>query len=170
MSDIIKTINHDYTAINKYIDEKARQRRTKSVWNYTRSLVLFLIGLGFFLILISYAYHIFNKPNKIIETFNNKTNTEKVIDGEIIKYNSTTHQFETHTTGEGFSIITRREYETTKDLLEKTENYIESCYIEKNYNTIEFNIPLNIQVSNIKLIGLNQSEAANLEKYCKYTK
>ena len=42
----IETIDHDYTPVNKYIDEKARLRRTRSVWGYTRSLALFLIALG----------------------------------------------------------------------------------------------------------------------------
>ena len=46
---------HDYDPVNKYIDEKARLRRTKSVWGYTRSLALFLVALGIFLIFAAYA-------------------------------------------------------------------------------------------------------------------
>ena len=67
----IETIDHDYTPVNKYIDEKARLRRTRSVWGYTRSLALFLIALGIFLILAAYAYHIFKKPHQLekIEPF-----------------------------------------------------------------------------------------------------
>ena len=61
----IETIDHDYTPVNKYIDEKARLRRTRSVWGYTRSLALFLIALGIFLILAAYAYHIFKKPHQL---------------------------------------------------------------------------------------------------------
>lgn len=53
---------HDYDPVNKYIDEKARLRRTKSVWGYTRSLALFLVALGIFLIFAAYAYHIFKNP------------------------------------------------------------------------------------------------------------
>ena len=56
---------HDYEPVNKYIDEKARFRRTRSVWGYTRSLALFLIALGIFLILAAYAYHIFKKPHQL---------------------------------------------------------------------------------------------------------
>ena len=59
---IIETTTHDYQPVNKYIDEKARLKRTKSVWGYTRSLALFLVALGIFLILAAYAYHIFKKP------------------------------------------------------------------------------------------------------------
>ena len=60
----IETITHNYEPVNKYIDEKARFRRTRSVWGYTRSLALFLIALGIFLILAAYAYHIFKKPHE----------------------------------------------------------------------------------------------------------
>jgi hypothetical protein len=175
-TDNIQYNIHDYEPVNKYIDEKARLRRTKSVWGYTRALALFLVTLGIFLILAAYAYHIFKKPHPINEIKNSDSrnisdnSSEKEIDGEIIKYNSTTHHFDTHITDDGFSVTTRREYETTKDLLEKTENYFESCYVGKNYNTIEFNTALIVQDSNIKLMGLNQSSAADLEKYCKYTK
>ena len=56
---IIETTSHDYQPVNKYIDEKARLKRTKSVWGYTRSLALFLVALGIFLILAACAYHIF---------------------------------------------------------------------------------------------------------------
>ena len=54
---------HDYTPVNKYIDEQARIRRTKSVWGYTRSIALFLAALGIFLLLLALAYWIFNKPH-----------------------------------------------------------------------------------------------------------
>ena len=56
---IIEATTHDYQPVNKYIDEKARLKRTKSVWGYTRSLAVFLIAFGIFLILAAYAYHIF---------------------------------------------------------------------------------------------------------------
>ena len=175
-SDNIQYKIHDYEPVNKYIDEKARLRRTKSVWGYTRALALFLVALGIFLILSAYAYHIFKKPHsikKIIDNDNKKiseNSSEKEIDGEIIKYNSTTHQFDTHTTDDNYNVTTRREYATTKDLLEKTKNYDESCYVVIDGIKFEFNTALSLQNENIKLMGLNESSAANLEKYCKYTK
>ena len=67
---IIETTTHDYQPVNKYIDEKARLKRTKSVWGYTRSLALFLIALGIFLILATYAYHVFKKPMIDLMTIN----------------------------------------------------------------------------------------------------
>jgi|TARA_B110000503_G_scaffold2450_1_gene3254 hypothetical protein len=163
---------HDYDPVNKYIDEKARLRRTKSVWGYTRSLALFLVALGIFLIFAAYAYHIFKKPHPIEEILNsdNENISEKKIDGKIIKYNSTTHLFDSHKTDDGFRVTTRRMYSTTKDLLEKTDNYDESCYVEKSNITIEYGYGLDTQIENMNLMGLDKNSAADLEKYCKYTK
>ena len=83
--NIIETRTHDYEPVNKYIDEKARLRRTRSVWGYTRSLALFLVALGIFLILAAYAYHIFKKPHQLIES--NKTQNERVVKDLIEKDN-----------------------------------------------------------------------------------
>jgi len=175
-TDNIQYNIHDYEPVNKYIDEKARLRRTKSVWGYTRALALFLVALGIFLILAAYAYHIFKKPHPIEEFLNNdnkdnvENTSEKEVDGEIIKYNSTTHQFVTHETNDGFSITTRRAYSTTKDLLEKTNNYKETCYVSKNNIQIEYQYDLETQTDNMNLMSLNKSLAIDLKKYCKYTK
>ena len=65
VDNIIETTTHDYEPVNKYIDEKARLRRTRSVWGYTRSLALFLVALGIFLILAAYAYHIDRKSTRL---------------------------------------------------------------------------------------------------------
>ena len=54
--------------------------------------------------------------------------------------------------------------------ISKTNNYEESCYIGKNYNSVEFNTSLTVQDKNIQLMGLDQNSASDLEKYCKYTK
>ena len=87
----IETIDHDYTPVNKYIDEKARLRRTRSVWGYTRSLALFLIALGIFLILAAYAYHIFKKPHEKFFSKDNIVQSEKLkqsLDGDISEKNN----------------------------------------------------------------------------------
>ena len=60
---IYETTTHDFDPVNKYIYEKARLRRTKSTWRYTKALALFLLAFGLFLILAAYAYHIFKKPH-----------------------------------------------------------------------------------------------------------
>ena len=171
-NDQIQYNVHDYEPVNKYIDEKARLRRTKSVWGYTRALALFLVAFGIFLILAAYAYHIFKKPYPIKNILNNynKNTSEREVDGKIIKYNSTTHQFDTHDTDDGFAVTTRRAYSTTKDLLEKTNNYKESCYVSKDNIQIEYQYGLDTQTNNLNLMDLSKSSAIDLEKYCKYTK
>ena len=171
-NDQIQYDVHDYEPVNKYIDEKARLRRTKSVWGYTRALALFLVAFGIFLILAAYAYHIFKKPYPIKNILNNynKNTSEREVDGKIIKYNSTTHQFDEHVTTNGFSVMTRRKYSTTKDLLEKTNNFDETCYVEKDNIKIEFQHDLDKQTNSMSLMGLSRSAVKDLEKYCKYTK
>ena len=76
---IIETTSHDYQPVNKYIDERARLKRTKSVWGYSRSLALFLVALGIFLILAAYAYHIFKKPHDKFLTQNELVKSEEKI-------------------------------------------------------------------------------------------
>ena len=75
----ITTTDHDYGPVNKYIDEKARLRRTRSVWGYTKSIALFLFALGIFLVLAAYAYNIYKKPYEKVfnDNYIEKTNKEK---------------------------------------------------------------------------------------------
>ena len=91
-SKIVET-THDYEPINKYIDEKSRIKRTKSVWGYTKSLALFLIALGIFLILAAYAYHIFKKPHPFQQEQIDQEQSEN-INKEIIKKNNQIQQLE----------------------------------------------------------------------------
>ena len=233
-SKIIET-THDYEPVNKYIDEKARIKRTRSVWGYTRSLALFLIAFGIFLILAAYAYHIFKKPHplqqdemdqqqsenihkevinknkKIKELEDNikqlesdveenpenqllkqqlkeQTNevkkakqekkelekkleekNRKIVDGEVIKYNQTTHQFET-TQRDGYSITIRRKYPTTTDLLEQTGNYEETCYLAKGNITFEYEQNVALQTKSLNVLGLTVDQVRSYEKYCQRTK
>ena len=76
---IYETTTHDFDPVNKYIDEKARLRRTKSTWRYTKALALFLIAFGIFLILAAYAYHIFKKPHDKVFTTNEIIKSEEKI-------------------------------------------------------------------------------------------
>ena len=83
--DNIQYAVHNYDPLNKYIDERARIRRTRSIWGYTRSLALFLMALGIFLILAAYAYHLFKKPHDLVK--NNSSiseNVEKQINQQIV--------------------------------------------------------------------------------------
>ena len=212
---------HDYDPLNKYIDERSRIKRTRSVWGYTRSLALFLIALGIFLILAAYAYHIFKKPhllqqdeidqqqseninkeiinkNKQIKELENeiKENPEnqelkqkleklqkekddiekkleeqnkQIVDGEVIKYNQTTHQFET-VDRDGYSITTRRKYPTTTDLLEQTGNYEETCYLARGNINFEYDQNQSTQQTALSALNLTLNQARTYEKYCKRTK
>ena len=74
---VFETTSHDYDPVNKYIDEKARLRRTKSTWRNTKSLALFLLALGVFLILAAYAYHIFKKPHERLLSNNEVIKSEE---------------------------------------------------------------------------------------------
>ena len=74
----IETITHDYGPVNKYIDEKARLKKSRSVWGYTRSLALFLVAFGIFLILAAYAYHIFKKPHENFFVENDIVKSQKL--------------------------------------------------------------------------------------------
>ena len=216
---IIESETHNYEPVNKYIDEKSRLRRTRSVWGYTRSLALFLIALGIFLILAAYAYHIFKKPhqlekidqqqseniNKEIINKNKEINqveeeieknpenqklqqkleelqkekeeiekkleeqNEKIVDGEVIKYNQTTHQFE-NVEIDGYSITTRRKYPTTTDLLEQTGNYEETCYLARGNISFEYDKNQSTQQTALSVLNLTLDQAITYEKYCKRTK
>ena len=221
MANKIIETTHDYEPVNRYIDEKARIKRTRSVWGYTRSLALFLIAFGIFLILAAYAYHIFKKPhplqqdeinqqqseninkeiinkNKQIKELENKIKenpenqelkqkleklqkekddiekkleeqNKKIIDGEVIKYNQTTHQFET-VDRDGYSITTRRKYPTTTDLLEQTGNYKETCYLAKGNINFEYDQNQSTQQTALSALNLTLNQARTYEKYCKRTK
>ena len=235
MANKVIQTTHDYEPVNKYIDEKARIKRTKSVWGYTRSLALFLIALGIFLILAAYAYHIFKKPhplqkgeidqqqseninkeiinqNKQIKELEDnikqlasdveknpenqllkqqleeKTNeaerakkekkeiekkleeqNKKIVDGEVIKYNQATHQFE-NTKRDGYSITTRRKYPTTTDLLEQTGNYVETCYLAKGNVSFEYEQGVALQTKSLNILGLTVDQVRSYEKYCQRTK
>jgi exonuclease VII large subunit len=81
---IFETTTHDYDPVNKYIDEKARLRRTKSTWRNTKALALFLLAFGLFLILAAYAYHIFKKPHPLSE-YKTETVNSKNIENELNK-------------------------------------------------------------------------------------
>jgi hypothetical protein len=63
---------HDYDPVNKYIEDKARLRRTKSFWGYSKSFALILLALGLFIILVAYAYWLLKRPYDLV---NNVTNS-----------------------------------------------------------------------------------------------
>ncbi len=115
---IIETTRHDYDPVNKYIDEKARLRRTKSIWKNTRSAALGLIALGIFLILAAYAYHIFKKPHQLTKY------KDEIIskDDEVDKYNKKIGDIEKKIEEKNKNLSNNPSSEKDKKEIERLEN------------------------------------------------
>ena len=77
---------HDYDPLNKAIDENLRIKRTRSVWGYTKSAVLLMVGIGLLAVLLAWAYYLYKKPHRLVslDTINEKVlkNEERIIDAE----------------------------------------------------------------------------------------
>ena len=247
---ISETTTHNFDAVNQFIDEKARFKRTKSAWGYAKVFTLCILALGIFLILAAYAYHLFKKPHTVEAEFDqqqseymnreiiNKNNrikqlegnisqlegniaqlkedvknnpenqqlkqqieektkevetakqiaektrkekeeiekkfeeqTQKMIDGKLYKYNQTTFQFvSSEIIDNKYQVITRKKYPTTKDLLDQTGNYNETCYLSDGISRFEFDENANQQSESAKTLGLTINQAKGYEKYCQRTK
>ena len=247
---ISETTTHNFDAVNQFIDEKARFKRTKSAWGYAKVFTLCILALGIFLILAAYAYHLFKKPHTVEAEFDqqqseymnreiiNKNNrikqlegnisqlegniaqlkedvknnpenqqlkqqiekktkevetakqiaektrkekeeiekkfeeqTQKMIDGKLYKYNQTTFQFvSSEIIDNKYQVITRKKYPTTKDLLDQTGNYNETCYLSDGISRFEFDENENQQSESAKTLGLTINQAKGYEKYCQRTK
>ena len=248
---IYETTTHNFDAVNQYIDEKARFKRTKSAWGYAKVFALCILALGLFLILAAYAYHLFKKPHPLEAKFDqqqseymnreiiNKNNrikqlegnisqlegniaklkedvknnpenqqlkqqieqktkevetakqvaektrkekeeiekkfeeqTQKMIDGKLYKYNQTTFQFVSSPLIDNkYFVNTRREYATTKDLLDQTGNFKESCYLTDAIVDYEFDLGSKETRSQaLKVMGLTENQARGYEKYCERIK
>jgi len=118
---IIETTRHDYDPVNKYIDEKARLRRTKSIWRNTRSAALALIAFGIFLILAAYAYHIFKKPHLLM-----KYKDEIITNNdEVDKYNSKIDDIEKKIEEKNKNLLNSTNSEKDKKEIERLENELD---------------------------------------------
>jgi hypothetical protein len=164
---IIEATTHDYDPVNKYIDEKARIKRTKSVWGYTRSLALFLVALGIFFILAAYAYHIYKKPygifsNKKSTAFNEKV--KKNILGENIVYSSKVTRFDSSTQN-GYEISTGYRWDSVDDLRYGKVHVKDWCYIQKNGISYYFNDNKD-QTEQLNLLNLTKTETNKYKDYC----
>ena len=180
MADKIKeAISHNYDPVNQYIDDQARLKRSASSWRYAKSISLVLIAIGILVLLLAWAYNIFKKPNpELVKKINEvdkkfeqsqslDKSQEKLVDGKIIKYNLETLRFLV-ANNDGYSIMTRITYDTTKDLLEGNRPSKIQCYIEKNGVSYEFDLPQETQVENLPLLGLNIDQAKSYQRYCQY--
>ena len=176
---IKEAISHNYDPVNQYIDDQARLKRSASSWQSAKSISLILVSLGILILLLSWAYNIYKKPNpELVQKINevdrkfeqseslDKTQ-EKLINGEIIKYNSETLRFLLATNND-YSIMTRITYSTTKDLLEGNQPKKIDCYIQKNGVSFEFDLPEETQLKNLPLMGLDINQAKSYKRYCQY--
>ena len=146
---IYETTTHDFDPVNKYIDEKARLRRTKSTWRYTKALALFLIAFGVFLILAAYAYHIFKKPHPLseykTETVSSK-NIESELNKEIIEKNNLIEKKNEELQSNPENELLKKEIENLKkeksEIQKKLENvvYDESVTVFKSKEVGEYTV------------------------------
>ena len=119
---IIETVDHDYTPVNKYIDDQSRLKRSTSSWRYAKSTALILVAAGILAVLLAWAYHIFKKPHHDIIYSENEIiksqEEEKDINNDIIDKNDEIQEKENE-------LKNSPENEKLKDLNE-VKNYLEN--------------------------------------------
>jgi len=142
---IIESETHNYEPVNKYIDERARLRRTRSVWGYTRSFALFLIALGIFLILAAYAYHIFKKPyplqlDEISQQLNENINKEIINKNDQIEKveNNIKENPENEELKQQLKELQKEKDEILKKLEEQNQKLVDGKIIKYNRETLQF--------------------------------
>ena len=143
---IIETTTHDYDPVNKYIDEKARLRRTKSIWKNTRSAALGLIALGIFLILVAYAYHIFKKPHELTKY------KDEIIskDEEVDKYNNKIDDIEKEIEEKNKKLLNNPNSEKDKQEIQRLENELKE--LKKQRDNVVYDETVSVFKS--KTVGL----------------
>ena len=193
---IYETTTHDFDPVNKYIDEKARLRRTKSTWRYTKALALFLIAFGLFLILAAYAYHIFKKPHDRVVVEDRIIQSEEKIkqnlNEEIISKNETIKELEDKintkkeelqnqiqnvvynsevTTWDKqtvgeFTITTGYSWNTVDELRYGEKHTTDWCYLRKSNTTVDYYYGNNAN-QDLQLNEMNITKS-QAESYRKY--
>jgi len=166
MANKIIETTHDYEPVNKYINEKARIKRTRSVWGYTKSLALFLIAFGIFLVLAAYAYNLYKKnyaTNSELDANNEKI--EKTVDGETVVYSSEVTRFD-KTFVDNYTIFTGYEWETVDDMRYGEKHDSDWCYISNNSGTFFFDRKFSNQDEQLEILGLTNSEVIKYSDYC----
>lgn len=177
--ETVSYTENNFDPLNKAIDESIREQKARIMWQNAKTISLILMSIGLLIVLLAFAYNIFKKPNpelvqkinevdkKLEQSKNVDKQEEKIIDGEIIKYNSETLRF-LNTSVDEFSVMTRLTYATTKDLLEGNNPKKITCYISKGGITFEYEQPENKQLNELKNLNLSYAQAKNYQKYCKY--
>lgn len=170
---------HNYDPLNNAIEESIRAQRAKSSWMFAKVFALVLVSIGILAVLLAWAYNIYKKPNpelvkkinevdkKFVQSQNIDKQQEKIVDGEVVKYNSETLRF-LLAEADGFGIMTRFTYKTTKDLLEGNKPEKIECYISNGPTKYEFDIPEKGQEIALKNLNLTYAQVKNYQRYCKY--
>ena len=57
---------HDYTPVNRYIDDQARLKRSASTWRYAKAAALILVAVGILTVLLAWAYYLYKKPHRLV--------------------------------------------------------------------------------------------------------
>lgn len=184
---------HDYTPVNKYIEEQARIRRTRSIWAYTRSIALFLLALGIFLLLLAFAYRWINKPypEETNHTINyvpavpeniypgessqqpdvfpgskSETDKEGIGGNEVIVDQSVTY-FTTKTIGK-YSVVTGFTYNSSEGMRSGNKHNSSYCYLNGSRRaTYWFDKKKGTQDEQLQLLNLTENMAiSQYKKYC----
>ena len=90
-----EAVSHNYDSVNQYIDDQAKLKRSVSNWRNAKSISLVLLAIGFLVLLLSWAYNIYKKPNpdlmrkinevdkKFEQSESLDKQQEKIIDGKV---------------------------------------------------------------------------------------
>ena len=57
---------HDYSPVNKYIEDQARLKRSASTWRYAKATALILVAAGILAVLLAWAYFLYKKPHRLV--------------------------------------------------------------------------------------------------------
>ena len=157
---------HDYTPVNKYIDEKSRIQNTKSVWGYTKSIALFLLALGLFLILAAYAYHLY-KNNYYNDLVEEGKEINKTVEGEQVVYSQEVTRFDKSPTVGRFRIVTGYKWNTVNDLRFGKPHVDDWCYLRLISNGAQYYYDKSFdQSAQLGLMNISESEAQSYKSYC----
>ena len=77
---------HDYTPVNRYIDDQARLKRSASTWRYAKAAALILVAAGILAVLLAWAYYLYKKPHRLVSLSEIEkkviTNEDRIINAE----------------------------------------------------------------------------------------
>ena len=177
--ETITYTENNFEPLNKAIDQSIREQRSRTIWRYAKVTALILVSIGILAVLLAWAYNIYKKPNpelvRKIEEVDKKfdqsqrldDDQEKIVEGEIVKYNSTTLRFLT-SNSDGMTITTRITFDKTKDLLEGNSPRKVTCYLQKGVTSFEYDEPISSQKDALKIMNISLQKANSYKKYCKY--